>query len=204
MEGRYEIIELRKFWIQDPSTPILKTRESEQEPRERVRFLIQILCIIPAVLQGYSGGEKSSGRSSMWQLLQKSRREIQVEQGPEPRGRGLVVVVEEGLGLGESMKSPFSVLHGAQSIHCSFTAERQGIDFIHWQVQRAWSQVVHSHSDYELLDLPTFLQYCAFSRKTRPETMPAVTRGRPRTVPSRDQWMILGFGQLWRFSFQLS
>lgn len=95
MEGRYEIIELRKFWIQDPSTLILKTRESEQEPRERVRFLIQILCIIPAVLQGYSGGEKSSGRSSMWQLLQKSRREIQVEQGPEPRGRGLVVVVEK-------------------------------------------------------------------------------------------------------------
>lgn len=28
----------------------------------------------------------------------------------------MVVVVEEGLGLGESMKSPFSVLHGAQSI----------------------------------------------------------------------------------------
>lgn len=50
MEEGSKSIELWQFRIQ-----ILQTRESEQEPRELASFLIQILCIMPAVLQGYSG-----------------------------------------------------------------------------------------------------------------------------------------------------
>lgn len=50
MEQGSKSIELRQFRIQ-----ILQTRESEQEPRELARLLIHILCIMPAVLQGYCG-----------------------------------------------------------------------------------------------------------------------------------------------------
>lgn len=50
MEEGVKSIALWQFRIQ-----ILQTRESEQEPRELARFLIQILCIVPAVVQGYCG-----------------------------------------------------------------------------------------------------------------------------------------------------
>lgn len=87
-----------------------------------------------------------------------------------------------GSGKGGAYEVP-SLLQGVESITCSFTLEMQGIWFHSRQIQKAWSQLMHLCSDYDLWALLTPLQYCAFSSKKRPE----ITQSSPGTVPLRGQ-----------------
>lgn len=93
------------------------------------------------------------------------------------------------------MKSPVFLLRGAQSIPFHSHQKGRTFDFTHWRVQKARSQLAHPCSDYELLALLIPLQYCAFSRKKRPEITLAVARSHAGSVPFREQEMILGFRQ---------
>lgn len=129
MEEGVKSIALWQFRIQ-----ILQTRESEQEPRELARFLIQILCIMPAVVQGYCGSSVQDEEESA--QAGEQRGSYYRSPGEKFRGNNEDLSLggdkeewesEARQGLGEPMKSPFFLLYGAQSSNCSFTSERWGI-----------------------------------------------------------------------------